>query len=472
MYVDLRFICHQNGVAALDLLPDPVVGHQSNWLKADSRLAMVEIANKLMVELRHIEAFITDAGLEEAFFRTLVEAARFREVLESEFCHDRAPRYLRRKTQVERKLQNKLQYTRKVKGELQEKLKMMKGDKTRGILGHHVMIKICLSNPFINGRQLRELFSTEFDDGRKVVSHTSVIKLRDAFAETLKALSLQQVSRLLSAAPRTKPSVVLVHYHDEASMRFRSYDRVDIEHLGDGSDGNVFSRSRYSKVQNNAVFATVVPSKSGVEVFTDLQPLSRKGGATLATAITDIVKPVFTLCSGCAVKHSSRSIRVIHVLVGDGINTNENAAKRVLYNLRRRGAKERVEYRLALFKCSSHQSNLCVAVAIAGNISNDLVDRCGICGTLSRLYKHLLPSYLEEFTARLRGIVLDKMVICDDVDSDTTKAHQAQTQKMIELYGDVILPPELTTIVNRNLQNLEHVAPAGSDHLAITKANI
>ena len=40
---------------------------------------------------------------------------------------------------------------------------------------------------------------------------------------------------------------------------------------------------------------------------------------------------------------------------------------------------------------------------------------------------------------------------------------------MIELYGDVILPPELTTIVNRDLQNLEHVAPAGADHLAIRK---
>jgi hypothetical protein len=61
------------------------------------------------------------------------------------------------------------------------------------------------------------------------------------------------------------------------------------------------------------------------------------------------------------------------------------------------------------------------------------------------------------------------MVICDDVDRYTTKAHQAQTQKMVELYGDVILPPELTTIINRDLQNLEHVAPAGSDHLAIRK---
>ena len=161
-----------------------MVEHQSNWHKADS-LTMVEIAHKLMLELRQIEAFIADARLEGQFSRTLVEAARFREALNIDFLGDLSRRCLRRKTPVERKLQKQLVCAKRVKVRLEEKLKMVKGDKSRGILGHHLIVKICLSNPFINGRQLLELYSTEFDDGTKVVSHTSVIKLRDAFAETL-----------------------------------------------------------------------------------------------------------------------------------------------------------------------------------------------------------------------------------------------------------------------------------------------
>ena len=75
--------------------------------------------------------------------------------------------------------------------------------------------------------------------------------------------------------------------------------------------------------------------------------------------------------------------QVIHLLVGDGINTNESAAKRVLEYFSRRDwqAEHKISYSLVALRCSSHQSNLTVAIAICGELLAKPQDRAASCST-------------------------------------------------------------------------------------------
>ena len=53
-------------------------------------------------------------------------------------------------------------------------------------------------------------------------------------------------------------------------------------------------------------------------------------GATIATSIAVTVANLLEAISEGAVAAGGKRIRVIHALIGDGVNTNENAAKRIL----------------------------------------------------------------------------------------------------------------------------------------------
>jgi hypothetical protein len=72
--------------------------------------------------------------------------------------------------------------------------------------------------------------------------------------------------------------------------------------------------------------------------------------------------------------------------IAGGINTNENAGKRLLFHIgQQTAARPILVYRLLVWKCVSHQSNLVVLVAIAGRLVNNALEPCDLCGTLSRL---------------------------------------------------------------------------------------
>jgi hypothetical protein len=216
-------------------------------------------------------------------------------------------------------------------------------------------------------------------------------------------------------------------------------------------------------MQNNAMFFKVLPCATDMEWYAELQPLAAKDGVTVATAIATIVRTLLLVCQDAARSRAVRRIRVARILIGDALNTNENAAKRVLHFMSTEGVVEGVDYRLVVLKCSSHQSNLVVVVAIAGGKASNVLDTCELCGTLSRLYKYLLPSYLEDFTARLRDIVLRRFSVHSDESSDATRAGQQENVRLPELYGSYILPAELMAVMNRSVTRMQHVGPPGAD---------
>ena len=110
----------------------------------------------------------------------------------------------------------------------------------------------------------------------------------------------------------------------------------------------------------------------------------------------------------------------VHVLVGDGINTNEAAARRLL-------ARALVEplgqlrYFLAAYKCSSHQANLAAKGAVIGaaakvaaatGADSDIAGQrphLAVCGAAARLYKYLINFYFDEFALAIHMWVAQAM---------------------------------------------------------------
>ena len=55
-------------------------------------------------------------------------------------------------------------------------------------------------------------------------------------------------------------------------------------------------------------------------------------------------------------------------------------------------------------------------------------------------------------------------------DSAETIAHRARTARLLDLYGEDVLPPELLAVKNRDLNAMEHVArPGGVSEAAAMK---
>ena len=160
---------------------------------------------------------------------------------------------------------------------MSEELERLRGSKERGTLRVDLMGRVGLSDPTLNSRQVQELFAS---DGESRISCNMVSNIRDAFCEIIKKAISLKVSALIAATPlvgkqHRVSSVVVLHLHDEASMRFRSIDRVDVEAFGTEKP-STFSRGRYSKVQNDVVRIFASKDAAPIEWFTELQPLAKK----------------------------------------------------------------------------------------------------------------------------------------------------------------------------------------------------
>ena len=105
---------------------------------------------------------------------------------------------------------------------------------------------------------------------------------------------------------------------------------------------------------------------------------------------------------------------MFHILVGDGIATNEAAAKRLWACLQERGLGPRVRYFICLIVCGTHQAGLtakgavtgrAAAVAARGQLHQDLA------GVTVRLFKYLINDYYDEFVFSINEWVLRDLVL-------------------------------------------------------------
>lgn len=286
-----------------------------------------------------------------------------------------------------------------------------------------------------DNKQLKRMLSNDFADG---ISHVYAGTVRDCFAELLKDLPTETVTDVVAVAPLAPSGdiaspIFIIHVHDEVFMRFRSFDKIAVEAFGSHDHGPMFTWGRYPKVQNNAVTIHHDRASNRIEWFSELQPLNRKDGPTLATALIQTVGGILDVFGEAVRQGDAKTARGIHVLIG--------AAKRLVHHyVVNRAGDVSVKYRMVLWKCASHQTNLVVLVAIAGRLAKDALETDELCGTLSRLYKYLMPSCVDEYTTHLRKFVIERFVLRHDTGTDETRHRQSKSAVMVALYGDGVLP--------------------------------
>ena len=205
-----------------------------------------------------------------------------------------------------------------------------------------------------------------------------------------------QVSSLVAATTEETVVVYIPHVHDEASFRMRSC-------LAQGTSTDIanFCRTRYSKVLNHDIEVCV--ALHVVKLLSELQPLSDKTAPTLATGIIkQVVDVIASAMRGLA---PASQLKVNHLLTGDAVSTNTAAACYLLAYMRKYCRALGVLYRLVVWLCASHQSNLCVMIAVLGGQTKNAPKQDILCCNASRLFRHLMVDYSEEFARSLWSYV-------------------------------------------------------------------
>ena len=329
--------------------------------------------------------------------------------------------------------------------------------KIDGRIQHLWFLRVGLADPAASTRSL-STFCKDFGiEHQSAISHTYVSRTRDAFCQIIKSMTRKQVSLLASSLSANQSGcstpVFLTHIHDEARMRFRSFTELLPAHT---------ARARSSKIQNNVMFLKFGRSQGTLEWLTELQALERKNGETIGEALVSVTEEVLqVLCQ--ASTRRWQTLRFIHLLTGDSVNTNINAAKRLLQFFLNKPRFENVnlQYSLVTWKCVSHVVNLIVVVAIVGQLLGNPAEQDDVCAAASRFYKYLVHDYIEQYNMALYMFLSSNFrVLVGSVDMVSEETRNATGQLQL-LYGDDVLPTELLHILNGGLQNWTHIAPGG-----------
>ncbi|CAK0850229.1 unnamed protein product [Prorocentrum cordatum] len=209
----------------------------------------------------------------------------------------------------------------------------------------------------------------------------------------------------------------------------------------------------HPEVQGNCV--SVIFPGACLDWPTELQPLGRKTGAALAKCMVDVVSGVLGLLKEQTVLSWS-FLRFVHLLAGDGIHANQNAARRLLRFCQEhaRWGAFRVRYRLVVAQCASRAAILAVILAICGDLAQNAVENNDICANCSRLYKHLIPDCSEECPMSLKLHLDEKFRM-------RVEARALQTH-----YGESALPEALLDISNASWTQRVTVAQAAREEAA------
>ena len=147
-----------------------------------------------------------------------------------------------------------------------------------------------------------------------------------------------------------------------------------------------------------------------MEWYSELQPLMKKDGQTIATAIISAISDIVDLACKSA---PDPAFRFLHLIVGDAINTNENAMKRVLFHFRHIAQARGFRYFCLVWKCGSHQSNLVAVVAVCGVFRSKPQDNDSLTANCVCFYKYLAPDNCEEFGHNLRQYLINSLSLVD-----------------------------------------------------------
>ena len=399
--------------------------------------------------------------------------------------------------QVQR-FRHKLQWARRAKRKAEQQVRSMRIGKKRknnNAITPEFLAKVALSLPSTCARSFADSWRDLVGVGVAGCSRTSITRIRDAFVEVLQDMRAREVKLVIGSAAGAPASaakapgsaaltpgsaaltpgrrsaassrrlhcVAVLHIHDEASLRLRS--------TADTDTITARNRSRKSSVQQHVV-QLFAQGQKPVRWLCDLHPLGDKTAKVLATSLDLILRNLAGSVSEVfASVDCSERPWLVHWLVGDGVGTNEAAAKILLAWVRTQPLAARIRYFLIVVKCANHQANLAIGSAVcgkpalagsrfAGSLGTALASRplghakksaaTEVCGAIVRLFKYLVSDYYSDFVSNLYDIVHRLRAVQD------SPQRQQQAQKWTDLhrlYGDSVFPEKLLHCLNGDIRD-------------------
>ena len=357
---------------------------------------------------------------------------------------------------------------RRLKTEVDDlKQKLAKITQTKEAVDGHFRIsketavRICLSSPVgSSGRGKAQSFQDVAAFGTadvKTVGRTTISRVRDAWVEMYKPMvykaAADRVAAATGAAKKAKAEFVpvfLLHVQDEADIRLRSSGRLDSIAIP--------RRSRASKVQQNVVELGLVDGS--MEIPTEIEALGDKTAATLATCFENLVRLISARVLGQQ-PQAHPEVWLVHIIVGDGIATNESAAKSLWSLVKQRPLGPGIRYLLCTLKCGTHQAGLAAKNAVAGRAAEAAGGTLHehVCATCTRLYKYIICDYFDDLAFAAHEYVSRFLEVLPPSSADP--AATGATAGMQALYTKRVIPDEMVALWNNGLCRLCHVVRHG-----------
>ena len=372
---------------------------------------------------------------------------------------------------------NRTYYQKRRRTAIARELQALKKTRVKGVLALEWQVRVAMLPPQLPARTVCTVLSELLPEADKHMSRDSINKVRDAFVELLKELAGEALRAMIrramtaavragagataavgagaAASARVPLSAILVHLHDEAALRLRS-------HLMRRSE-DIPSRSRSSKVQQHVM---TFHTRSGqIEIPTELEALANKTSATVATSLDRVLRGFSAQLASAVLKEDQAEADLpwlVHVIVGDGVATNEAACRRLWARARKEPlAAGRLRYFLAVYKCSTHQANLAAKSAVVGAAAvAAAATTCAeagrephtvVCGVVTRLYKYLVNDYFEEFATATYCCVRGGGLTPQPQPGARAEEEQ-QRRALQQLYGESVLSNELLKLLNTAAQ--------------------
>ena len=313
---------------------------------------------------------------------------------------------------------------KKENDKLREQLASQSAAKGKGtLLTPEWMTRVFLSSPSMNARGLARSFREVAGTDGNNVGRRSIGRVRDAFIELYKPMVMKVAAeRVVGAVAAAKhiracfAPLYMLWIQDEADLCLRS---------GEDHDIAIPRRSRASKVQQYVVELST--NSGSLEIPTELEALGDKKAATLATSferlLRSIAADVLPAPGGIDQPWATApEIWFFHIIVGDGISTNEAAAKQLWACLQEQGLGARVRYFLSVIVCGTHQVGLAARSAVEGRAAATArgLLHLEISGVAVRLFKYLINDYYDEFVFSVHEWVLRDLVVLSASDVDAT----------------------------------------------------
>ena len=295
------------------------------------------------------------------------------------------------------------------------------------------IVRVLLASANTSSRALQQTFREATGSDSTRVSRESVGKIRAAFVEVWKSMHVTILTQFFSTqhsdveaahrvgparsgplparggpgpacggpepaiggsvpargGPRPAPflSVVLTHVQDEADMRLLSQN--------DFNRPGLSRRSRSSKVQIHVMEARCKGRLLMLPV--ELEALADKSARTLATSLQGALRRWWSPLVAAYQSSKRRTpaeIWLVHCLVGDGIGTNQKAA-RILWASRH--SLQPIKYFLLLRVCLVHQAALSAKSGIIGRAATTAAAAASdgskvfqdVTATAVRIFKYL-----------------------------------------------------------------------------------